>query len=75
MGTISTASNFDHDPLATDKQASRTSSSFDGPEQPSEDPEVDFLAGDDDSRWDVFLPDDDEIDPLPEPGDFWLDDD
>jgi hypothetical protein len=26
----------------------------------------------DDSQWDVFVPDDDEIDPLPEPGDFWI---
>jgi hypothetical protein len=26
----------------------------------------------DGSHWDVFIPDDDEIDPLPEPGDFWI---
>ena len=25
----------------------------------------------DDDRWDVFIPDDDERDPRPEPGDFW----
>jgi hypothetical protein len=25
---------------------------------------------DDDARWDVFIPDDDERDPLPDPGDF-----
>jgi hypothetical protein len=29
----------------------------------------------DDSHWDVFIPDDDEIDPLPEPGDFWIEPD
>jgi hypothetical protein len=66
---------LDHDPLAAVQQESESSPSFDPPEQPSEDPDVDFLIGDDDSRWDVFLPDDDEIDPLPEPGDFWCDDD
>ena len=26
----------------------------------------------DESYWDVFIPDDDEIDPLPAPGDFWI---
>jgi len=26
-----------------------------------------------DDRWDAFLPDDGELDPLPEPGDFWID--
>jgi hypothetical protein len=31
-----------------------------------------FPMPDDDSQWDVFIPDDDEIDPLPEPGDFWI---
>ncbi len=25
-----------------------------------------------DSAWDVFIPDDDERDPQPEPGDFWI---
>jgi hypothetical protein len=25
----------------------------------------------DDARWDVFIPDEDECDPLPDPGDFW----
>jgi hypothetical protein len=41
----------------------------------SPDVDADSLYADDDSRWDVFLPDDDEVDPLPEPGDFWFDDD
>jgi hypothetical protein len=31
-----------------------------------------FPIPDDDSHWDVFIPDDDEIDPLPDPGDFWV---
>jgi hypothetical protein len=30
-------------------------------------------ADDGDPRWDVFIPDDDERDPLPQPGDFWID--
>jgi hypothetical protein len=30
---------------------------------------------DDDSWWDVFLADDDEFDPLPAPGDFWIEPD
>ena len=40
--------------------------------------EVDTPMEGDDPRWDVwldvFLPDDDEIDPMPQPGDFWTDD-
>jgi hypothetical protein len=31
-----------------------------------------FPMPDDDSHWDVFLPDDDEVDPVPDPGDFWI---
>lgn len=30
------------------------------------------VPADDDSNWDVFIPEDDERDPLPEPGDFWI---
>ena len=26
----------------------------------------------DDGPWEAFLPDDDQSDPLPEPGDFWI---
>ena len=26
----------------------------------------------DDTDWEVFIPDDDQCDPLPEPGDFWI---
>ena len=26
----------------------------------------------DDDSWEAFLPDDDELDPIPEPGDFWI---
>lgn len=30
-------------------------------------------AGDgDDARWEAFIPDDDEVDPAPDPGDFWI---
>jgi hypothetical protein len=46
------------------------------------DPDSDFEDGDlageelpctdgDDSRWEAFVPDEDERDPEPEPGDFW----
>lgn len=28
----------------------------------------------DESQWEAFVPDDDEWDPQPEPGDFWVDD-
>ena len=29
--------------------------------------------GDDDPRWEAFIPDEDECDPWPDPGDFWID--
>ena len=29
----------------------------------------------DEDHWDAFLPDDDQRDPLPEPGDFWIESD
>ena len=29
----------------------------------------------DDDPWEVFVPDEDQLDPLPESGDFWTDDD
>jgi hypothetical protein len=41
-------------------------------EQPDEPRHPDDFPQPDDSHWDVFIPDDDEIDPLPEPGDFWI---
>jgi hypothetical protein len=49
-------------------------------EEPGEDVEADELdmpMDGDDPRWDacldVFLADDDELDPMPQPGDFWTD--
>jgi hypothetical protein len=45
----------------------------DWPDDP-DDPQG-FPIPDDDSHWDVFVPDDDELDPLPEPGDFWIEPD
>ncbi len=33
----------------------------------------DFGASQDDDRWEVFIPDDDEYDPQPDPNDFWMD--
>lgn len=32
------------------------------------------IHGSEDDPWDVFIADDDERDPEPEPGDFWTDD-
>jgi hypothetical protein len=44
----------------------------DEPEEPSDPDDYDAPCTDeDDSRWDVFIPDDDEFDPLPDPSDFW----
>ena len=46
------------------------------PAEPSDLEDLDFPCtddDDDDSRWDVFLPDGDPNDPRPEPGDFWID--
>jgi hypothetical protein len=39
------------------------------------DDDCDAPADDEDAKWDAFLADDDELDPLPGPGDFWLDQD
>ena len=44
----------------------------DGPTEPSDFEYVDIPCTDEDSRWDVFLPDDDERDPQPDAGDFWF---
>ena len=41
-------------------------------EQPDELDGADLPGLDDDAHWDAFLADDDEIDPLPAPGDFWI---
>lgn len=48
---------------------------FEEPDEPDDLDDANFPAvdDDDDSRWDVFLPDDDPYEPLPEPGDFWMD--
>ncbi|MEX2309488.1 MAG: hypothetical protein WD738_17945 [Pirellulales bacterium] len=41
-------------------------------EEPSDLDDFDIPCTDDDERrWDVFIPDDDERDPLPDRGDFW----
>jgi len=51
------------------------------PAEPDEESDLDFTempctdeAGQDgdESQWDAFLPDDDEWDPEPDPGDFWI---
>ena len=41
------------------------------PDEPEEPDESEVPCFDDDSNWDVFIGDDDELDPLPDPGDFW----
>jgi hypothetical protein len=49
-------------------------SPLDEPDEPSDLDDFDPSRADDDSRWDVFLPDD-ELDPLPSSQDFWLEPD
>jgi len=46
-------------------------------EEPDDSSDLDDadLMPDDDARWDVFIPDDDEFDPAPDLNDFWFDDD
>ncbi len=47
----------------------------DFPDSASEDPPEDEDATPlefNDDPWEVFVPDDDQADPLPEPGDFWI---
>ena len=46
----------------------------DPPDFSSEDEDATPLEFDDDP-WEAFLPDDDQADPLPEPGDFWIESD
>jgi hypothetical protein len=45
------------------------------PVDPADASDLDFEempCTDDDSRWEAFIPDEDERDPLPDPGDFWI---
>jgi hypothetical protein len=56
----------DDEPLEPDELAPATI-------DPSDEESLDTPSMDDDPNWDVFIPDDDECDPLPEPGDFWID--
>jgi hypothetical protein len=42
------------------------------PDEPSDLDDIDVPCTDDDSRWDAFIPDDDERDPLPDVGDVWI---
>jgi len=42
------------------------------PDEPSDLDGFDATGPDDELRWDAFIPDDDEYDPLPAPGDFWV---
>jgi hypothetical protein len=46
---------------------------IDEPDDASELDDFTMPGDDDDSQWDVFLPDDEPFGPLPEPGDFWID--
>jgi hypothetical protein len=57
-------------PAALDSDVSDASEE---PDDASELEEPDFIDTDD-ARWDVFLLDDDEGDPLPGYGDFWMPD-
>ena len=62
-------------PTAEREQTSSPAPSFGEPDHSPDHADAGPISTDDDGRWDVFLPDDDEIDPLPEPGDFWVDGD
>jgi hypothetical protein len=46
------------------------------PDEPSDPGDLEFedlpCTDDDDSQWEAFIPDDDERDPEPAPGDFWI---
>jgi hypothetical protein len=46
------------------------------PDEPADPSDLEFeelpCTDDDDSRWEAFIPDDDERDPEPAPGDFWI---
>jgi hypothetical protein len=42
--------------------------------EPRDPGDFNLPAPGDDDRWEVFIPDDDERDPLPDPGDFWISD-
>jgi hypothetical protein len=35
--------------------------------------DFDAAISNDDAHWDVFISDDDELDPIPDPNDFWMD--
>jgi hypothetical protein len=59
----------DSDP--DDRLASCPEPSDEG-DEPSDLDDVDQPFTDaDDSRWDVFIPDDDQLDPLPDVSDYW----
>ena len=65
---------------STRAQSARACDDAPQTEPSDDDPDPDELDIDDrptgeDAYWDAFIPDEDECDPLPEPGDFWLDDD
>lgn len=46
-------------------------------EEPSNLSDLEFpgppFADEDEAPWEAFIPDDDELDPQPEAGDFWID--
>ena len=43
-------------------------------DEPGEYPDDIEVPWSDEAFWDVFIPDDDELDPQPELGDFWIED-
>jgi len=60
----------DFDPEAEPPEPSELEPS---PLEPSDWEPLEIPCTDDDSNWDVFLPDDDEQDPVPDTRDFWID--
>jgi len=75
-----------NDPLATSSADELPPDEFDPADDPPEPSELeptpiepsdleapDIPCSDDDSAWEVFIPDEDQRDPLPDPSDFWID--
>ena len=70
-----------HEPKPSEIRGNRDANGINSPvdppgplDEPDDDTDLDDFnlpCTDEDARWDVFIPDDDERDPLPEPGDFW----
>ncbi|HVT29820.1 MAG TPA: hypothetical protein VHE81_17510 [Lacipirellulaceae bacterium] len=70
------SSNVFHDHRRSDESPGRALDPRESAIEPDESSELDEsdMGETDDERWEVFILDDDECEPLPEYGDFWLQD-